>query len=177
MQQAQTNQETNWSFYNPECLNCPINQPPNHIFPRDINKSKDTVYKWDTNTPYAASYATKISGEADGKTFGTQVTRTYPIYYCTEQLNTVWQSKLSSLNSVFANYKLVGTQWMVPTDGTPPSIKINAPYRLANTTAETYMQESSSCISCHTFASIEYVTKTIDTTIVTDFSFTFGYAQ
>ncbi|WP_204345297.1 hypothetical protein [Psychroserpens algicola] len=177
IQQAQTNQETNWSFYNSECLNCPVNQPPSHIFPRDITASNDTVYKWNTTAPYAKPYGVSIAGEADHKTFGTQVTRVYPVYYCTEQLNDLWQSKLSESGSVFANYKLIGTQWMVPTDGAPPAIKINAPSLLANTTAETYMQEGSSCISCHTFATVKYVTKSIDTTITTDFSFTFGYAQ
>ncbi len=178
VQQAQTDQETNWSFYNSECLNCPVNQPPSHVLPRDITKSKDTVYVWNTVAPYAEPYATTIPGEAVGKHFGTQVTRVYPIYYCTEQLNTIWQSKLTSLESVFANYKLVGTQWMVPSDGTPPAVKINAPFYLGNTTAETYMQESSSCISCHNFAGIQYVTTAKDTVhISTDFSFTFGYAQ
>lgn len=178
VQEAQTAQQNNWSFYNSECLNCPVNQPPNHIFPRDINKAKDTVYKWNITAPYAAPYAIKIPGEANGKVFGTQVTRVYPIYYCTEQVNSIWQSKLSALGSVFANYKLIGTQWMIPTDGEPPAIKINAPFRLANTTAETYMQEDASCISCHTFAGITYITKANDTiNIATDFSFAFGYAQ
>ncbi|WP_298902065.1 hypothetical protein [uncultured Psychroserpens sp.] len=177
VQKAQTDQEKQWSFYNSECLSCPVNQPPSHV-PGDVVK-KDTVYKWNTKAPYAERYATVIPGEAIGQKFGTQVTRVYPIYYCTEQLNAIWQAKLKSLGSVFENYKLVGTQWMVPTDGTPPPLKINAPYLLANTTAETYMQETSSCISCHTFAGIEYNIKAQDTTIFipSDFSFTFLYAQ
>ena len=177
LQQAQTNQEQNWSFYNPECLNCPMNQPPKHVSGDTISPN-NIVYRWKTEAPYAEHYATVVPGEGQGQKFGTQVSRVYPIYFCTEQLNSIWQSKLSELGSVFANYKLVGTQWMIPTDGTPPARKINAPTYLGNTTAETFMQEGSSCISCHSFAGIEYVVKPKDTiTIPTDFSFTFLYAQ
>lgn len=177
VQEAQTAQQGNWSFYNPECLNCPVNKPPTHV-KGDTLPSGDVVFRWQTKAPYASLYAKSIPGEAKGKTFGSQVTRVYPIYHCTEQVNTIWQSKLSDLGSVFENYKLVGTQWMVPSDGTPPAVKINAPTYLGNTTAETFMQESSSCISCHTFAGIQYVAKPKDTiTIATDFSFTFLYAQ
>ena len=172
VQQAQTDRETNWSFYNPECLNCPVNKPPTHVEGDTLDSGK-VVYRWNTKAPYASLYAESIPGEAGNQNiFGTQVTRTFPIYFCTEQLNAIWQSKLSAVGSVFANYKLIGSQWMVPLDA-PPFSKINAPKYLGNTTSETYMQDSSSCISCHNFAGVKYDSINIST----DFSFTFLYAQ
>ncbi|WP_299887846.1 hypothetical protein [uncultured Lacinutrix sp.] len=171
VQEAQTDQETNWSFYNPECLNCAPNTPPQHIA-GDTLSNGTVVYRWNTTAPYGARYGVTVAGEANGKAFGTQVTRVYPVYYCTEQLNSIWQSKLKALGSVFANYKLVGTQWMLPLDA-PPFSKINAPFFLGNTTAETYMQDSASCISCHDFATVKYNGETIKT----DFSFLFSKAK
>lgn len=177
LQKAQTQQQTQWSFYNPECLNCDINTPPSHVTGDTLSNGK-VVYRWNTTAPYGARYANAVDGEAeDQKIFGTQVTRTYPIYFCTEQLNTVWQDKLRASNSVFANYKLVGTQWTHIKDTYPPS-RTDVPKYLGNSTAETYMQNTSSCIGCHNFASIKYPKSATDTiTIKTDFSFTFGYAQ
>lgn len=171
VQEAQTNQQNKWSFYNPECLNCPPNTPPQHVA-GDTLENKAVVYKWNTSAPYASRYGVTVAGEASGKAFGTQVTRVYPIYYCTEQLNSIWQSKLKALGSVFSNYKLVGTQWLAPLDA-PPFTKTNAPQFLGNTTAETYKQESASCISCHDFATVKYNGETIKT----DFSFLFSKAK
>ena len=83
----------------------------------------------------------------------TQVQRAYPVYYCTEELNQLWQNKLKSIGSVFANYKLVGSQWNKFNAESVP--RISAPFYLANTTAETYIQSKGSCISCHYSAKIK----------------------
>jgi hypothetical protein len=43
------------------------------------------MYRWNATPPYAARYAQSVAGEK-GSDFGTQVSRAYPVYYCTEQL-------------------------------------------------------------------------------------------
>jgi hypothetical protein len=170
-QQAQ-DEQSQWSFYNPACLTCPTNQPPIHQ-EGDTLTNGEVVYKFSNVAPYAERYAISVAGEASGRKFGTQVTRVYPIYSCTEQMNKIWQAKLAAMGSVWANYRLVGTQWMVPADE-PPFTKINAPFYLGNTTAETYIQDSASCISCHgDFAEVSYEGNTIKT----DFSFIFLKAK
>ncbi|XLS30634.1 hypothetical protein ACJD0Z_07360 [Flavobacteriaceae bacterium M23B6Z8] len=167
VQKAQDELEKKWSFYNPECLNCEPNVPPAHVAGDTVNGK--VMYRWNKSAPYAARYAQSVSGET-GSDYGTQVTRVYPIYYCTEQLNSIWQAALKKENSVFANYRLVGSQW-TKSDGAYKSP--DAPFYLGNTTAETYMQNTSSCITCHNFASVKYQNQTIKT----DFSFIFGNAQ
>ncbi|HNE29558.1 MAG TPA: hypothetical protein PLW66_10335 [Saprospiraceae bacterium] len=165
VQAAQTNQDARrWSFYNVECLTCPVDSPP------VLAASDSGHYKWNPTPPYAARYATGVPGEQGGKVFGTQVTRTYPIYYRTQQVNQLWQTKLGG--TVWANYRLVGTQWTVPNDG-GTSNTINVPFRLGNTTLETYIQENASCIQCHGFAGVIAGKDTIST----DFSFIFGMAK
>jgi mono/diheme cytochrome c family protein len=82
----------------------------------------------------------------------------------------MWQNALAKQNSVFANYRLIGSQW-TKTDS--PVKAPNAPHFLGSITAETYMQNTSSCITCHDFAKITYEKDTIKT----DFSFIFGNAK
>lgn len=151
-----------WSFYNPACLNCPQNHPPRHL-PGDSGQ-----YKWDDQPPYAARYAVEVPGEANNAKFGSQIVRTYPIYYRTQQLNSLWQEKLKG--TVWENYRLIGTQWTLGSEGFVPP---NAPALLGNTTLESFMQEDASCISCHSGASIVAGPDTI----FTDMSFIFGMAQ
>jgi hypothetical protein len=45
--------------------------------------------------------------------------------------------------TVWENYMLVGTQWRMP------QTRESKPQILANTTMESYKQETSSCITCH----------------------------
>ncbi|WP_340201975.1 hypothetical protein [Ascidiimonas sp. W6] len=166
-QQAQDQMEKQWSFYNPECLNCEPNTPPPHVAGDTVNNK--VMYRWNSTAPYAARYAQSVPGET-GDGFGTQVTRVYPIYFCTEQMNAIWQAALKNQNSVFANYRLIGSQW-TKSDG--PTKAPDAPFFLGSITAETYMQNTSSCITCHNFAGITYQ----KTKIKTDFSFIFGNAE
>lgn len=147
---------TTWSFFNNDCTDCPINIAP-QLLPGD-NKQ----YKWDTVAPYAARYA--YNGH-----FGSQVKQLLPsAFACTDSLNQKWQAKLQG--SVWANYRLVGTQWFVSGE----QGAVNTPVILANTAIESYMQGTSSCISCH-----QQFAKVIvnGDTIATDFSFLFGAAQ
>ncbi|WP_340065771.1 hypothetical protein [Ascidiimonas aurantiaca] len=167
VQQAQTDQETQWSFYNPDCLNCKPNTPPTHVAGDTVNGK--VMYRWSDSAPYASRYLQSVPGEK-GSDFGTQVMRTYPIYFCTEQVNEVWRAKLMEMNSVFANYRLIGSQWN-KVDG--PYTAPDAPFFLGNTVAETYFQKTSSCIECHRGARVIYQNDTIKT----DFSFIFNGAR
>lgn len=162
-QQAQDQQQINkWSYYNPGCLNCDVNTPP------DTLAGDHGIYKWNTTPPYAKRYGQQVKGEAKGKLFGSQITRVYPVYYRTEQVNRIWQAKLQG--TVWANYRLIGSQWTMGGEGfTVP----NVPAKLANVTLESFMQNNASCISCHNYASISYKGKDVKT----DFSFLFGLAK
>lgn len=156
---AQEAQQTarQWSFYNPLCLNCTPNDAP------DTLTGDGGVYKWNTTMPYAARYGVKAPGQDLQRTFGTQVTRTYPIYKFTDMTNRLWQQKLKG--SVWANYRLIGTQWQQSEINPSPT----APNFLANTTLETYIQSDASCITCHQSASVTFK----NTNILTDLSFVF----
>lgn len=166
-QAAQMDTSTRWSFYNPDCLNCPLNNPP--AFLATDNKQ----YRWDSTAPYALRYATGSPGQDLNRGFGTQAVRVYPIWSFTEQINNLWQTKLQG--TVWANYRLIGSQWQLSELFPSPT----APNNLANTTLETYIQASASCISCHSFASVSYVAAPGDTVnIATDLSFIFpSYAK
>ena len=72
----------------------------------------------------------------------------------------------------YANYRLVGSQWTLPNDGGGTST-VNVPFRLGNTTLETFIQLNASCINCHGFANVVAGKDTIGT----DFSFLFGAAK
>ena len=135
-EQAQVGQAGNqYLFYNPACTSCTENTP--------VTEPKGG-YIWQTTQPYAKAYA------VDGK-YGTQAVRSNPVYAPTEAVNQVWQKALRNMGSVFANYRLIGSQWSTVAD-TPPFDTIPAPDTLANTTLETYIQNSSCTMTCHKFA-------------------------
>ncbi|MBD1365105.1 hypothetical protein IDJ77_14885 [Mucilaginibacter sp. ZT4R22] len=158
-QEAQMNGRQ-WSFYNPDCLNCTPNAPADTI------KGDNQQYLWEPNMPYARDYATGSPGQQSKRdSFGTQAMRVYPVYRYTELVNQQWQAKLKG--TVWANYKLIGTQWEQSEIHPGPT----APNFLGNTTLETFLQADASCISCHRDASILYNNK--KDTIKTDFSFIF----
>lgn len=136
-----------YSFYQPVCYSCPINQKPGVV------SGKEAM--WNDTPPYALSYATTGKNEAGRDTglFGTQVLRLFPVFVTTDSINKLYQAKLAG--TVWANYKLIGTQWFKPsTDGPHAPEPPNAPARLANTTLETYDQSFASCTTCHGFAYI-----------------------
>lgn len=156
-QEAQLDQNRRWSFYNPACLNCIPNDTP------AFKEGDDRKYRWSPTAPYAERYAVYGPSQNNVGPFGTQAVRVYPIYKFTEQINNAWRAKLKG--TVWANYRLVGSQWQKGEVEFPP----NAPAMLANTTLETYIQPFASCITCHGDA---YVTSGKDT-IYTDLSFLF----
>ncbi|HYC29935.1 MAG TPA: hypothetical protein VEB42_13980 [Chitinophagaceae bacterium] len=155
-QDAQMNKKR-WSFYNPDCLNCIPNDTP--AYQQGDNK----VYRWDSTAPWGKRYAVKPPSQNNvGPLFGTQALRLYPIYKFTEQVNNAWRAKLKG--TVWANYRLIGSQWQKG-----ETVHPDAPAYLANTTLETYIQPTSSCIGCHGGA---HVISGKDT-VKTDLSFIF----
>lgn len=72
------------------------------------------------------------------------------------RLNLDMQVALRNAGSVFTHYELVGTQWPDLTapavQGQPPTVFEAVPALLGNTTLETFIQDTSSCMGCHAVA-------------------------
>lgn len=86
-------------------------------------------------------------------------------------LNRDVRAALAPTHSPLARYELVGTQW--PLSGDSASTFTPSQVYLANTTMETFVQETSTCIGCHSTA------RTVNpgTFVSSDFSFTLNNAQ
>jgi mono/diheme cytochrome c family protein len=158
-QEAQMNPKKKWSYYNPLCLNCLPNDTP------AFQKGDDKRYRWDSTPPYGKRYAVRAPSQPALGLFGTQAVRTYPVYTYTALMSNAWQAKLKG--TVWANYKLVGSQWQSGETIPAP----NAPALLANTTLETFIQPTASCITCHGDAKLISGKDTVRT----DLSFVFAF--
>ncbi|MBD2654881.1 c-type cytochrome [Synechocystis sp. FACHB-383] len=89
------------------------------------------------------------------------------------ELNRLVQQGLE--NSVWSHYQLINAQWATPkppTDKSPDTVFHVLPALLGNTTLETYIQDTSSCMGCHSIARSSNVKKFASA----DFSFTFADA-
>jgi hypothetical protein len=150
-EQANVGKPGNYSFYNPACSGCTANTPP-----------PAGPYLWAAEKPYAKAYATN-------QLYGTQAVRADTVYGPTDKVNSTWQAALRSAGSVFANYRLIGSQWSRASD-TFPSDTIAAPVNLSNTTLETYIQGSSCTMTCHKSATDAAGQKS-------DFSFLLAHAK
>jgi len=187
LEKAHASQSTDWSFYNPKCQSCPVNKPPAYqegdtISYNPKSKELNAEYRFDTVAPYAKRYAYFAPGESKipdtlNTWYGTQLLRLYPIYYCTQEMNKKWQEKLTQMNSVFANYKLIGAQWIKQENSRSGLKGADAPFFLANSTMESYKQPISSCIGCHKHAGVHYEENGKNKKIRTDFSFILGHAK
>ncbi|MBL7703368.1 MAG: hypothetical protein JNM14_14045 [Ferruginibacter sp.] len=144
----------NFSFFNPACTGCAYNTPP--------TASAGNKYLWQPNKPYAKLYATN-------SLYGTQAVSVDTVYGPTDAVNRKWQKALADAGSVFANYRLIGSQWSVVLDA-PPFDTVPAPTNLTNITLETFIQPSSCTMTCHKFAK-DAVGKP------SDFSFIPGHAR
>ena len=124
-----------YSFYNPAY------KGPTNIAP--ALKPGESNFLWNDKPPYAARYA------IDGK-YGTQVVRDWKIFPETAKVSQSYQGQLSGDSvskyfrgllggTVWANYELVGTQWMGGIEQ-PTTENGNIPRYLSNTTLETYIQ-------------------------------------
>jgi len=103
-----------------------------------------------------------------------QVKRTTPIAAATQALNKSIQASLSGAK--LSHYELIGAQWPVPPatqDTNPSTVFTVVPSILANSTMETYIQNSSSCMGCHAMAR----STNPDQFVSADFSFTFDDAR
>lgn len=90
-----------------------------------------------------------------------------------EELNRQMQASLPA--SVWRNYELVGAQWPLPLPSPSPqpvTVFSVRPAVLANTTLETYIQTTSSCMGCHAMARSSKRERYVSS----DFSFTFAEA-
>ena len=80
-----------------------------------------------------------------------QVTQLLPIEADLQVLNTKLQTLFTDFGWVLSNYQLMSAQW--PTQAAessqPPTVFTVQPTFSANTTMETFAQESSSCMGCH----------------------------
>jgi len=150
----QGNTSGSYSFFNPACTTCANNTPP--------PAAPGNNYLWQPSKPYAKAYATNGM-------YGTQVVRTDTVYGPTDAVNKTWQTALAKMNSVFANYRLIGSQWSVKQD-VERGDTIAAPANLANTTLETYLQVSSCTMTCHRSAKDAAGN-------MADFSFLLGHAK
>ncbi len=91
------------------------------------------------------------------------------------RLNHDMQQALTKIGSVLRRYELISTQWPYPPAGTgtqPSTVFDVRPRLLGNTTLETYIQESSSCMGCHAVAG----TDRTDQWVSADFTFTLNDA-
>jgi hypothetical protein len=146
-----TSAPSGYSFYNPSCPTCAVNQAP-------TPSSSNPQFIWSPQMPYAGSYLGQNQ-------VGTQVSRCWQIYSLTDELNQQWRGQLQAIGSVFQNYMLVGTQWGASITDTPdPKVPSDAvPSYLSNTVVETYLQTlydpknpfgTGSCVSCHMAATL-----------------------
>jgi len=91
------------------------------------------------------------------------------------QLNRDMQRALVKTGSALSRYELVSTQWPYPASGqenAPATVFDVRPRLLGNTTLETYIQESSSCMGCHAVAGTDRAEKWVSA----DFTFTLNDA-
>ena len=121
----------------------------------DIDTSRSyTLFKFDANNVgpnnEPPAYTCENTKYTDGKWFNpevdsqktSQVVRLIPITPETKAINQKYQEALKG--TVWANYRLISTQWKDPNEDN----KV-IPLNLSNLTLETFEQEASSCFGCH----------------------------
>jgi hypothetical protein len=127
---------TTFSFYNAACTNCQLNTP--------ASSGSDSTFLWEPDPPYARRYAVD-------RRYGSQITRRQAVYSFTDSTSRAWQQRVQG--TVWANYRLIGSQWQVRHLDVPGGGSKNVPDILRNTTLESFIPDSSSCLGCHAFAS------------------------
>lgn len=139
-----------YSFYNPNCKNCQKNRQTPAGTPTQLVRSIPIPsVDPDCNQPEQA---------VDN----------------IQKLNSEVQNALTNANSVLKNYELINTQWPLPPTGIEPSTKFSVLLpALGNTTMESFVQPTSTCMGCHSTARTVNPNKFISS----DFSFTLNNAQ
>jgi cytochrome c len=138
------------SFYNPQCKTCPPNKQTKPGTPNQITRAVPIpTTNPDCSKPEQAIDHVRL-------------------------LNANVQLALSKAGSVFQYYELINTQFPLPPTEVKPHTKFSVlPTALANTTMESFVQRSSSCMGCHSTAR----TVNPDDFVSSDFSFTLNNAM
>jgi cytochrome c len=140
------------SFNNPSCLNCAVNRQTQRGTPNQIARS------------------ITIPGTEPNCADGTQAVDNV------RRLNDDVRKAMAAAGSVFRYYELVNTQWPVPQPSSTPqpeTVFSVRPRALANTTMESFVQPTSTCMGCHSTAR----TVNANNFVSSDFSFTLNNAQ
>ncbi|MDQ2854909.1 MAG: hypothetical protein M3R68_01160, partial [Acidobacteriota bacterium] len=139
-----------YSFNNPNCPGCPPNQQTPRGTPNQITRS--------IPVPASDPDCARIQDAVDN----------------VRVLNQDVQKVLRDSGSVFSRYELINTQFPLPPTALKPSTAFSVlPAVLANTTMESFVQPTSTCMGCHATA------RTVNPNqfISSDFSFTLNNAQ
>lgn len=140
------------SFYNPACRDCPTNRQLPAGQPNQVTR----VIPIPSHDPDCSRPDQAVDNIA--------------------QLNRDMQAALRRTGSVFQQYELVATQWPDLTapavQGQPPTVIAPIPALLGNTTLETYIQDTSSCMGCHAVAGTDRTRYWVSS----DFTFTLNNA-
>jgi hypothetical protein len=152
-----------YSFYSPAYrFQLPVNTPPALL-------KGQQAFTWAASPPYAAKYA-RVSSDFQHLRFGTQVVRSNSVYPPTAAVTATWQQAMAG--TPWANYLLIGSQWV---GGDTPPETLAIPAQLANSAIETYIQDTASCVQCHSMAQTRPAAPT--PAQPADFSFLLGLAQ
>ena len=138
------------AFYDPKCPTCPKNRQTRPGTPNQITRL--------TPIPAAEPNCAQPQQAVDN----------------VQRLNVDVQRALKGAGTVFAFYQLVNSQFPVPPTGMqPPTVFTVRPPVLANTTMESFVQRTSTCMGCHSTA------RTVNPTtfVSSDFTFTLNNAQ
>lgn len=140
------------SFYNPSCQSC----TPNQQTPPGVPNQVTRLIPIPSTNPVCSDRTAAVDN--------------------VQEMNRLMQGALAGESSVLQYYELVGTQWPVRSwqkkAPRPTTVFTVKPALLANTTMETFIQESSSCMGCHSTAR----TVRTDRFVSSDFSFTLNNA-
>lgn len=148
---------SDWLFYNKAKANvdqpgvAKLNTPPK----KALDNQPSRITRFYPNGYYAGVVAT-----GDGQTCSI----TSPEFHC---LNEQLAAQLTG--SPLANYRLKGTQWLKKLWDKDPGIIL--PEILGNAVIETFTQDTSNCMSCHSFAGPEVIGSPKE---MYDFLFSFG---
>ena len=140
------------SFNDPSCTTCPINEQAKPGIPNQMVRS------------------ITIPGVEPNCADPTQAVDNV------RRLNDDVRKALATAGSVFRYYELINTQWPVPESTKPPqpeTVFNVRPVALGNTTMESFVQPTSTCMGCHSTAR----TVNPNNFVSSDFSFTLNNAQ
>ncbi len=139
-----------YSLYNPSCPTCPVNQQTLRGTPNQMKRS--------VPIPASDPDCMNIRDAVDN----------------VRVMNQEVQKTLQAWGSVFAKYELVNTQFPLPPTNLKPETMFSVlPEVLGNTTMESFVQPTSTCMGCHATA------RTVNPNrfVSSDFSFTLNNAQ